>query len=89
MSFYCFNVIVARLVGLLYSSEADKHEQYLKMYSWIEVHHFHEPKEDTVLQHQKFLENVTAASVIITSDHKHVNFKKFKCFNLNIFNLVP
>ena len=37
---------------------------------------------------KQFLVNVTAASFIITSDHKHVNFKQFKCCSLNVFNLV-
>jgi hypothetical protein len=38
---------------------------------------------------KQFLVNVTAASIIITSDHKRLNFKHFKFFSCNVFTLVP
>jgi hypothetical protein len=38
---------------------------------------------------KQFVVNITAASIIITSDHKRVNLEQFECFSLNVFNLVP
>jgi hypothetical protein len=33
---------------------------------------------------RQFLMNIAAAPMIVTSDQKHVNFKNFKSFNLNV-----